>query len=182
MFKLQLKIGWLHKKKKIELRAYDNIGIVYYYLGDIAAASYYHNRMNKAQIEPFDSPYRKAFIYSEKKLLQHFELERRGLAAYRHMSNRPKPIVADDKEAKLDALAQEIELCTLGDETPRAILDDPWKLEGIKDLPSPRTRSVYKAELYPMTEREVKINSRPTSSLVGYRTLPSKVSYILNMK
>ncbi len=155
MFKWQLNVGWLCKKAKVELRAYDNIGMTHYYLGNIQAAKYYHYRMAKSMVEPFDSPYRKAFIYNEKKLRQRLDLERRGLAAYKQLMHRPRPIVTEDKEALAGALEQEVKLCTQADETPRVILDDPWKLEGLKDLPSPRSRSVYKEEVWKGADDDV---------------------------
>jgi hypothetical protein len=45
------KICRAEKKTTKELEAYDNIGIMYYYLGNINKAIYYHNRMMKGELE-----------------------------------------------------------------------------------------------------------------------------------
>jgi len=42
----------------IELKAYDQIGLMFYYLNDIMTATYYHNRGLNGIIETNDSPYR----------------------------------------------------------------------------------------------------------------------------
>jgi len=146
MFKHQLRIGWISKKPKIELRAYDNLGLAYYYLGDLKTALYYNTRMSKSLIEPMDSPFRKAFIYTEKKLHQRIELENRGLAAFKPILNRPRPITTLDDKIRKDILESEKALCTPEGTTPRVVQDEPWKIEGMRDLPTPRRRSMIKED------------------------------------
>eukprot|EP00826_Nyctotherus_ovalis_P049135 TRINITY_DN5885_c0_g1_i5.p1 TRINITY_DN5885_c0_g1~~TRINITY_DN5885_c0_g1_i5.p1 ORF type:complete len:285 (-),score=81.09 TRINITY_DN5885_c0_g1_i5:373-1227(-) len=50
-YKKELQLAWHLKIPCAELEAYDNIGLVYYYLGDIDKAIYYHNRMMNKQLE-----------------------------------------------------------------------------------------------------------------------------------
>jgi len=51
-FKKMLHLAWFLKDTQSELKAYDNIGIQYYYLGNMSKAEFYHNRMMKGEIEP----------------------------------------------------------------------------------------------------------------------------------
>lgn len=44
-YKKQIEIAWILNNKISELRAYDNIGIQYFYLGNRDKAKYYHERM-----------------------------------------------------------------------------------------------------------------------------------------
>jgi tetratricopeptide (TPR) repeat protein len=44
-YKKQIEIAWILNNKVSELRAYDNIGIQYFYLGNRDKAKYYHERM-----------------------------------------------------------------------------------------------------------------------------------------
>lgn len=46
-----MRLAWFRKDKKTELESYDNIGLAYYYLGDINKAIYYHNRMMNKRFE-----------------------------------------------------------------------------------------------------------------------------------
>ena len=45
-YKKQIEIAWLLGNKNSELRAYDNIGIQYFYLQNREKAKYYHERQN----------------------------------------------------------------------------------------------------------------------------------------
>lgn len=44
-YKKQIEVAWVLNNKNSELRAYDNIGIQYFYLGNKDKAKYYHERM-----------------------------------------------------------------------------------------------------------------------------------------
>lgn len=55
-FKKQILMSWLENNKESELRAYDNIGLQYYYLGNRSKAKYYHKRflLGKGETEKSD--------------------------------------------------------------------------------------------------------------------------------
>ena len=44
-YKKMIELAWILNNKHAELRAYDNIGIQYFYLGDKEKAKYFHERM-----------------------------------------------------------------------------------------------------------------------------------------
>lgn len=44
-YKKQIEVAWIVNNKESELRAFDNIGIQYFYLGNKDKAKYYHERM-----------------------------------------------------------------------------------------------------------------------------------------
>jgi hypothetical protein len=46
-----MRLAWFRKDRRVELESYDNIGLAYYYLGDINKAIYYHNRMMEKRLE-----------------------------------------------------------------------------------------------------------------------------------
>jgi len=50
-YKKQLQISWILKDRISELRAYDNIGIQYFYLNNKSKAKYYHQRYVNGKVE-----------------------------------------------------------------------------------------------------------------------------------
>ena len=50
-FKKQLEVAWEQRDEEGELNAYDNMGLEYFYLGDIEKSSYYHDRMVRGKVE-----------------------------------------------------------------------------------------------------------------------------------
>lgn len=52
---IQLELAWEQKDHNHEMRAYENIAISYYYLGNIPRAAYYMKRVNEGIYEPDDS-------------------------------------------------------------------------------------------------------------------------------
>lgn len=50
-YKKQIELAWVLNDKESELRAYDNIGIQYFYLGNRDKAKYYHERMISGKVE-----------------------------------------------------------------------------------------------------------------------------------
>ncbi len=59
-YKKQIEISWVLNNKVSELRAYDNIGIQYFYLGNKDKAKYYHERMLYGRSENMKSEARVA--------------------------------------------------------------------------------------------------------------------------
>lgn len=57
--KKQLKLAWKLEDHEHELHAYDSLGMIYYYKGELQMAEYFHNRMKKGLLEPKDSNFRK---------------------------------------------------------------------------------------------------------------------------
>ena len=53
-----LELAWFVESKEVELAAYDQIGMQYYYLGNVEKAKYFHEKMMQAEIEPLDSKLR----------------------------------------------------------------------------------------------------------------------------
>jgi hypothetical protein len=50
-FKLQLSFSWYLNRPVDELKAYDNVGMAYFYLQDLKKANNYHQRAMKGVIE-----------------------------------------------------------------------------------------------------------------------------------
>jgi tetratricopeptide (TPR) repeat protein len=61
-YKKQIELAWKLNDKYSELRAYDNIGIQYFYLNNKEKAKYYHKRFIKGKSESQDSDLRSAVI------------------------------------------------------------------------------------------------------------------------
>ncbi len=137
-FKTQLKIGWISNKRSIELIAYDNIGMAYYYLGDLEGAQYYHKRMADGVVEPINSTQRVYCISNEATRKSQAMLQRSGLITHRMSTEQLLALTASSAGDKGDLLYAECKLATEDDETPRIVQNEP--LLGCKDidLPSPR--------------------------------------------
>jgi tetratricopeptide (TPR) repeat protein len=67
-YKKQIEVSWVLYNKMSELRAYDNIGIQYFYLGNKEKARYYHERMIYGRSENIKSELREKIskIFKEK--------------------------------------------------------------------------------------------------------------------
>jgi len=65
-YKKQIEIAWAIGDKVSELRAYDNIGIQYFYLGNREKAKYYHERMLYGRSEGVKSKIKEKTIESYK--------------------------------------------------------------------------------------------------------------------
>ena len=57
--KKQLKLAWKLENQDYELRAYDTLGMIHYYKGNLEKAEYFENRMRKGLFEPKHSSFRK---------------------------------------------------------------------------------------------------------------------------
>jgi len=57
-----LGLAWLVNSEVKESRAYDLIGMQYYYMGNLEAAEFYHNKMNLGEMEPKDSSLRDSIV------------------------------------------------------------------------------------------------------------------------
>jgi hypothetical protein len=57
-----LNIAWFLNNVDMELKAYDWIGIQYYYLGNLEKAKFYHNKMIDGEYEKADSDLKKLGI------------------------------------------------------------------------------------------------------------------------
>ena len=134
-FKSQLKVGWIYNDNNIELLSYDNIGMAYYYLGDLDRAKYYHERMINNVIEPINSLQR-IFCFSNEETIK------RGVGNSRIDFNITSTLSNKSKQEKNAALAKQFMLSTEGDETPRLIQYNPIKRINSADLPSPREMKV----------------------------------------
>ena len=75
-----------------ELKAYDNIGITYFYMQNLTKASYYHERAMKGVLEKEDSWHR-VMAYNQKnsvERLQSLEKGKDNLKMYYMMINDPE--------------------------------------------------------------------------------------------
>ena len=50
-YKKELQLSWYTNNTDAELKTYDNLGIINYYLGNIDKASFYHDRMMGKKLE-----------------------------------------------------------------------------------------------------------------------------------
>jgi hypothetical protein len=165
MFKSQLEVAWNSKDSVMEIKAYDNLSIAYYYDGELIASQYYYYRTYKSIVEPIESPYRKVYSTWEKKYNKQLELEKRGIDPKKMITLRPYPIVLESEKELKEYLTSRVELSTLKGETPRVLSNEPWKPEGERSLPSPRTNSLYTegaftSEMSTRNENIVKDKSR----------------------
>jgi tetratricopeptide (TPR) repeat protein len=69
-FKKLLQLSWYRKHRGWEMKAYDFIGIAYYYLGEIEKSKYYHKRMWEGIYEGENSAVRTLAINSLKQKLE----------------------------------------------------------------------------------------------------------------
>lgn len=143
MFKSLLEIAWIHKDIKLEICAYDNLSLAYYYNGDLSTSEYYYHRSFNSIIEPMESHYRRIPLILEKKYRKQIELEKRGISIPKIITLRPYPVAATTEKALQDDISMRIHICKAEGATPRVLPDDPWKPEGGKSLPSPRSQSHY---------------------------------------
>ena len=83
-YKKQIELSWVLNDKESELRAYDNIGIQYFYLGNRDKARYYHDRMISGKSEKPKSEMREKVLKKfEDKNFQIFLKEREDNANIR---------------------------------------------------------------------------------------------------
>lgn len=61
-FQRLLKTSWFLNDKNFELLAYDQIGLVYYNLGEMKLAKYYHDKMMNGDYEKSDSLVKQAGV------------------------------------------------------------------------------------------------------------------------
>ncbi|MCQ2815935.1 MAG: tetratricopeptide repeat protein [archaeon] len=71
-YKKMIEIAWILKDYPMELRAYDHIGIQYFYLGNKEKARYYHERMIYGLIEKDSSKIKQSVMESFKAKHYHF--------------------------------------------------------------------------------------------------------------
>ncbi len=139
--KLQLVVGWRARDKEIELRAYDNIGMAYYYLGDLDAAQYYHNRMADGVTEAANSPWLRSAHIRDRGVVLRLE--------ERHIGTQTEA-TPEIEHAREEILATEMSLWSQSGGTPRIVGAAPWEDYNPADLPSPRKGCMPKEPVSPM--------------------------------
>ena len=78
-YKKLLQLAWAENSTEWELRAYDYIGLAYYYLGELEKSKYYHQRMWEGICEDPDSTVRKLSLKAlDAKRLRRNNTEERG--------------------------------------------------------------------------------------------------------
>eukprot|EP00826_Nyctotherus_ovalis_P004920 TRINITY_DN11092_c0_g1_i4.p1 TRINITY_DN11092_c0_g1~~TRINITY_DN11092_c0_g1_i4.p1 ORF type:complete len:139 (+),score=34.95 TRINITY_DN11092_c0_g1_i4:606-1022(+) len=118
-FKSQLKVGWIRSKKEVELMAYDNMGMAYYYMGNLDYAKYYHARMTNQVIEPSSSLQKIYCISNEETNRQKYMLQ--GTEGSKFEFNSHVIASAGSEEEKIDLIFRQFIISTEGDETPRLV-------------------------------------------------------------
>lgn len=130
-YKKMIELAWILNNRPAELRAYDNIGIQYFYLGDKEKAKYFHERMlyglyeketklKENIVENFKNKYYNLFnddrqlikqIYSNDELKEQFirhislyETEKKviDLETYDLLSNQDKDMMKDTYVEEID--------------------------------------------------------------------------------
>lgn len=142
-FKLQLKVGWIRNKKEVELMAYDNMGMAYYYMGNLDYAKYYHARMTNQVIEPSSSLQKIYCISNEETNRQKYMLQ--GTEGSKFEFNSHVVASAASEEEKIDLIFRQFIISTEGDETPRLVRDDSMRRVQTDELPSPRSLGTSRA-------------------------------------
>jgi len=139
-FKIQLKISWICDNKNLELSAYDNIGLAYFYMGDLDGAEYYHGRMINGIIEPINSPTRIRCIgklKKSKKKLASAAIQRKQQDTNLKYTQILQMFNLSNSE-KADLLFGEIKLNEGELETPRVTAITATDQTSKNELPSPR--------------------------------------------
>ena len=130
-YKKMIELAWILNNRPAELRAYDNIGIQYFYLGDKEKAKYFHERMlyglyeketklKENIVENFKNKYYNLFnddrqlikqVYSNDELKEQFirhislyETEKKviDLETYDLLSNQDKDMMKDTYVEEID--------------------------------------------------------------------------------
>ena len=135
-FKSQMKIGWIHRIKEIELMSYDNIGMAYYYMGNLDSAKYYHNRMVNQVIEPSNS-LQFTYCVSTEELKKKQVLMNSSIKSCRGF-NEFSVLGTRNNEERDAMVLRQFEISTDVGETPRIIHYEPMTKINLTDLPSPR--------------------------------------------
>jgi len=137
VYKNQLIIGWRSRNIEIELKAYDNIGMSYYYLNKLDEAQFYHNRIWEGVVESNKSPW---ILIAQNSRDLRIRLYKK-LNIYLTNNQFKYSENADLIQARSEIIKSEIEISSVGCNTPRIMSDILWDYYTPKDLPSPRKLS-----------------------------------------
>ncbi len=188
-FKLQLRLGWMSDNVGVELAAYDNIGMAYFYLGDLEGAEYYHRRMINGVVEPCTSFCRLAYTSSgEPKKKSQTALGRNDRKTARPTLAPYLATLEGGALEKSNLLAAEIRLCTVRDETPKVVRHSPAECCTSRDLPSPRKSAAVLKMQEPQHVQSLSLTSAtsetPTDHQAGekYRAIRVKLKHITSDK
>ena len=141
-FKKQLELAWLRGDTFWEMAAYDNLGMQNYYIGEVGAARYYHDRMVRGKSESEQSIIRKlsndnAHSRYEKRKLQKPPQDEcllfAGGGGGAGAASSPRPPLYSKSE---EALTSKVRPCT------------PIHTLEMADLPSPRGKGKGDNKMY----------------------------------
>lgn len=174
----------MNKLKNLELVAYDNMGMAYYYMNDLKSASYYHNRMTDNVIEPCDSQ-QVLYCISNENLIKNQVLTS-TLSQTKVGFNEYYILAANTIEERNSLVYRQFQVSTEKNETPRILRYEPIKSINSADLPSPRrielASSTFTDSLAKKTSYEDKMKNRKLAFMLRIRTkMKSKVPPIENL-
>jgi len=170
-FKCQLKIGWIHNNKNIELVAYDNMGMAYFYLNDLDGAKFYHKRMTNGITEPIDSLQRKFCLVNEETIKNAafvFDSKEQNTDIFNPYFILASKVLSEKNELVLS----QFKMIPGDKNTPRLIRNEPLREMSDENLPSPRkTHIIEETKLRENSKikqsTDVKINTAKSRSILA---------------
>lgn len=188
-FKMQLKIGWISDDKTMELMAYDNMGMAYYYMGDLEGAQYYHERMINGVIEENNSICKINCVDGEDKLRKKVIQDRESCNPQRiYNISGYLPFLASTAEEKAKLLYAEYKIGTKKNDTPKFALDNPVQVVNAIDLPSPRKSKIMSSisggnrdNIADFNKNEKKVEKGHKNSLMLFRLKQNKRSILAKL-
>ena len=153
-FKKVLEFAWELNDKAEEIKAYDFLGICYFYKGDLEGADYYHNRMVGGQVETEASVVRKLCMSQNacRTQLKKVEKEQSGFLRMDIdfsdlINSTPRDyngrISYEEIKKRKDEIQNLFKIDKDGVETPRLEAGTPISDMSASSLPSPRCIYIY---------------------------------------
>jgi hypothetical protein len=115
--------------------AYDNMGMAYYYLGNLDCAKHYHMRMTNKMLEPSTSLQKLYCISNEETNKQKHKLQSSVRNKFEFNSHVTSAATSEDE--KINMIFRQFIISTEGDETPRLVRHESVRYMKNEDLPSP---------------------------------------------
>eukprot|EP01017_Pseudomicrothorax_dubius_P005315 TRINITY_DN11317_c0_g1_i1.p1 TRINITY_DN11317_c0_g1~~TRINITY_DN11317_c0_g1_i1.p1 ORF type:complete len:320 (+),score=78.84 TRINITY_DN11317_c0_g1_i1:62-961(+) len=97
-----LQMAWMKNLREQELSAYDRIGIMFFYLGELEKANFFHQRMMDGIVEPKDSPLRLLGIAQMQLLQKQSEMDKDELLPNKKLLKNEEEIDEEEEEYDLN--------------------------------------------------------------------------------
>jgi len=150
-FKKQLEYAWESKDKSGEMNAYDNLGLGYFYLGDLDGADYYHNRMVRGKCEDSSSDMRQLVTSQKSSRSQNRAIQNRPVdpifKQFRNLLSKNQEDQKNTVESQQEQRKREIRNLFKNSfsesDTPTINCGTPISDISTSGLPSPRSKFIF---------------------------------------